>query len=190
MDNVSFDTGKVDIFNTEKRYQIIYADPPWTYEKSGSTKNSRGMAKQYYKTMNLEDIKTLPVKDICEKDSILFIWVTYPKLREGLEVISAWGFEYFGLAFNWIKKTKHGKDFFGMGYWTRANSECCLMGIRGKPKPKSHAVSQLIYAEIEEHSKKPAVTREKIIELCGDLNRIELFARQTVEGWDCWGNEI
>lgn len=77
-----------------------------------------------------------------------------------------------------------------MGYWTRANPECCLLGIKGKPKPESHKIRQLIYSQIEEHSKKPDIVRQNIIELCGDLPRIELFARQTVDGWDCWGNEV
>ena len=180
---------KTDIFDTKKKYNIIYADPPWTYPKTGGKKNSRGMAKQFYDTMSIDEIKKLPVQNITEKNAILFLWCTYPQLPNGLDVIKAWGFEYFGLGFEWIKKTKTGKDFFGMGYWTRANPECCLLAIKGKPKPKSHAVRQLIYSEIQEHSRKPDLTMEKIIELCGDLPRIELFARRYTDGWDCWGNE-
>lgn len=181
---------KIDIFNTNKKYNIIYADPPWTYPKTGGTKNSRGMAKQHYQTMTLEDIKTLPVSDISDENTSLFMWCTYPQLENGLEVIRAWGFNYFGLGFEWIKKTASGKDFFGMGYWTRANPECCLFATKGKPKPQCHNIRQLVYAQIEEHSKKPSIIRDHIVELCGDLPRIELFARQYSDGWDCWGNEV
>lgn len=180
----------VDIFSTDKKYNIIYADPPWEYKKTGGKKSSRGMAKQFYETMSIEEIKGLPISRIANDDSVLFMWCTYPQLEAGLEVIKAWGFNYFGLGFEWIKKTSTGKDFFGMGYWTRANPECCLFATKGKPKPQSHSVRQLIYAPLEEHSKKPHETRERIIELCGDLPRIELFARQQVDDWDCWGNEI
>ena len=80
--------------------------------------------------------------------------------------------------------------FFGMGHWTRANSELCLIGTRGTIKRKSNKVFQIVDTHIEEHSKKPDVVRERIIELVGDLPRVELFARQTTEGWDCWGNEV
>lgn len=179
----------VDIFSTNKKYNIIYADPPWTYPKTGGTKNSRGMAKQFYDTMDIEEIKRLPIPDITAENAVLFLWCTYPQLLNGLEVIKAWGFEYFGLGFEWIKKTKTGKDFFGMGYWTRANPECCLLATKGKPKPVRHDIRQLLYAERQEHSRKPIEIRERIVRLCGDLPRIELFARQEACGWDCWGDE-
>lgn len=174
----------------KKKYKIIYADPPWTYPKTGGLKNSRGMAKQFYPTMSLDEIKSLDIQSISDDDCVLFLWTTYPQLPNALEVVKAWGFEYFGLAFNWIKQTNSGKDFFGMGYWTRANPELCLLATKGKPKPQSHAVRQLIYATLQEHSKKPAEVRDRIVELVGDLPRIELFAREKVDGWDVWGNEV
>ena len=102
-----------------------------------------------------------------------------------------WGFKYKTCGFNWIKRNKKSNTFFfGMGHWTRANSELCLIGTKGTIKRKSSKVSQIVYEPIEEHSKKPDVIRDKIIELVGDLPRIELFARQTFDGWDCWGNEV
>ena len=97
----------------DEKYEIIYADPPWTYPKTGGTKNSRGMAKQFYSTMGIDEIKSLPIQKITDENAILFLWCTYPQLPSGLEVIKAWGFDYFGLGFEWIKKTKSGKDFFG-----------------------------------------------------------------------------
>lgn len=174
----------------EKKYQIIYADPPWTYEKTGGTTNSRGMAKQFYQTMSIEDICNLPIGEIADENSALLLWATYPKLPTALKVIESWGFQYFGLGFEWIKKTKNGKDFFGMGYWTRANSEPLLLAFKGKLKPLRHDIRQIVEAEKEEHSKKPDIFKEKIIQLIGDLPRIELFARQKTEGWDVWGNEV
>ena len=122
---------------------------------------------------------------------LLYIVFVYPMLKEGLEVIESWGFKYKTIGFQWIKKNKSGNGFFfGLGRWTRGNSECCLIGVKGKPHRISNSVSQLIISSLQEHSKKPAEVREKIIELCGDVPRIELFARQKVNGWDCWGNEV
>lgn len=173
-----------------KKYNIIYADPPWTYEKTGGLKNSRGMAKQFYPTMTPEEIKNLPVNQIADDNCVLFMWCTYPQLPIGLDVIKTWGFTYFGLGFEWIKKTKNGKDHFGMGFYTRANPEPCLLAFKGKMKPLRHDIRQLVYAEIQEHSKKPPIVRENIVQLFGDLPRVELFARESAEGWDVIGNEI
>jgi site-specific DNA-methyltransferase (adenine-specific) len=180
----------VSVLFPNKKYQIIYADPPWTYEKTGGLKNSRGMAKQFYETMSLKDICSLPIRNISCDNACLFLWITYPKLPDGLEVMKSWGFQYFGLGFEWIKKTNTGKDFFGMGYYTRANSEPCFLGFKGKLRPQRHDIRQIIEEKIEEHSKKPAKIRDLIVELMGNLSRIELFARQKTEGWDSWGNEI
>ena len=174
-----------------KKYQVIYADPPWEYSKTGGIKNSRGMAKQFYKTMNINEICSLDVMSITDNDCVLFLWATYPQIPNALMVIKSWGFSYFGLAFEWIKRNpKTGKDAFGMGYWTRANPEPCFLAVRGKPKPKSHSVRQLTYAIQGQHSEKPNIFREKIVELCGNIPRIELFARQKTSGWDVWGNEV
>lgn len=104
--------------------------------------------------------------------------------------MESWGFDYFGLGFEWIKKTTTGKDFFGMGYWTRANSEPCLLGFKGKLKPQSHSIRQIIESVKENHSKKPQEVKDRILQLMGDLPRIELFAREKTEGWHVWGNEV
>jgi N6-adenosine-specific RNA methylase IME4 len=186
---------KVDIFNTDKKYNIIYADPPWEYKQSGSKKNSRGMAKQHYETMKTEDICNLPIKNIKTDDCICFMWATFPNIDQALKVMKAWGFEYKTAGFVWIKKNKKSNtNFWGMGAYTRANAEVCLLGIskntKAKQIVKSNNVHQIIENPIEEHSKKPNVTRDKIIQLLGDVPRIELFARQICKGWDCWGNEV
>lgn len=176
----------------EKKYQIIYADPPWQY-KVWSKKGNGRSAESHYRTMNIEDIINLKsfINEISDENCILFIWVTYPCLKDGLKVIEQWGFQYKTCGFTWVKKNKKSNSWFwGMGYWTRANAELCLIAIKGKIKRISKKVHQIIDTPIEEHSRKPAIVRDKIIELVGDLPRIELFAREKVPGWDVWGNEV
>jgi len=169
-----------------KKYQIIYADPPWDYADQGC----QGTMANYYKGMDLKDICNLPVNNIADKNCILFLWATYPMLSEALEVIKAWDFKYKTIAFQWIKiNKKTGSYFYGLGRWTRGNTEPCLLATRGKIKRKSKSVFQIINSPITKHSEKPHIIREKIIELVGDLPRIELFARHKAKGWDSWGNE-
>lgn len=168
-------------------YQIIYADPPWRYDQKGL----QGAAEKHYSTMSLEDICKLPVGSISAKDSILFLWATFPQLPAALRVISAWGFKYKTVAFLWLKKNRKADSwFFGLGFWTRGNAEVCLLATRGHPKRQSSKIHQFIISPIVAHSKKPDIVRDKIVELAGDVPRIELFARQTTPGWDVWGNEV
>ncbi len=179
-----------DIHNTDKKYNIIYADPPWKY-KVYSKKGTGRSAESHYPTMSIADICSLPVDKIADRDCILFMWVTFPTLKEAMTVIEAWGFEYKTAGFVWIKQNKKKPTlFWGMGFWTRANAELCVIATKGHPKRRSAGVHQVIMSKIEEHSKKPDKTRNRIIELVGDLPRIELFARQQADGWDCWGNEV
>jgi len=178
-----------------KKYQIIYADPAWEYKQSGGKENSRGMAKQHYDTMSTEDICKLPVGGVAADDAVCFMWATFPNIDQALKVMSAWGFIYKTAAFVWVKKNKKSNsNFWGMGAYTRANAEVCLLGIKKNTKAgqivKSHAIHQIIESPIERHSKKPDVVRRKIVELLGDVSRVELFARDKVEGWDSWGNEV
>ncbi len=176
------------IYLTQIKNTILFTQiPPWSYKD----KKCNGNCESHYNTMGIDDICKLPIKNIAEKDCVLFLWVTYPMLQEGLKLIKEWGFTYKTIGFQWIKQNKSGNGFFfGLGRWTRGNTECCLIAIKGKPKRKSNSVSQLIISPLEQHSKKPDIVRDKIVELIGDLPRIELFARQYAEGWDCWGNEV
>jgi N6-adenosine-specific RNA methylase IME4 len=171
-------------------YKIIYADPPWQF-KTYSDKGRKKSPDNHYDCMNVDEIKKIPIQDISDDDCILFLWITYPNLIDGLETIKSWGFIYKTCAFSWIKKNKN-KDslFWGLGYWTRSNNEICLLATKGKPKRISKKVHQIIIEKIREHSRKPDCVRDRIVELCGDLPRIELFARQETPGWDCWGNEL
>ena len=172
-----------------KKYDIIYADPAW-YFKSYSSKGEGRNAIQHYDCMSINDICNLPVGNISKNDCVLFIWVIDPMLPQAFEVIKAWGFKYKTVAFTWVKENKSEGYFTGLGYWTRANPEMCLLATKGKPKRISKSVRQLVMDKRREHSRKPDRIRNDIVELCGDLPRIELFARQQVDGWDNWGNEI
>ena len=187
----------------KKKYQIVYADPPWQYNDKMTMTGTHGMirgAESFYSTMPIDKIKSLPVKDITDKNCILFIWVTMPLLQEGLDTISAWGFKYKTCGFTWIKKTKTGKNHCGMGHYTRSNAELCLIGTKGKVEILDKSISQIIESPIREHSRKPDVARKLITDLVGDLPRIELFARgdktkdlfgfNKFEGWHTAGNHI
>ena len=176
------------------KYQIIYADPPWKYYVwSEDKKQAQGRASVHYETMLLEDICKLPISKIADKDCKLFIWATPPALKEALQTMEAWGFEYKTIAFTWVKTNrKNFAPFFGIGHWTASNAELVLAGIKkgGRLKRKSKSVSQVILYPLEKHSQKPYVVRDKIVELLGDIPRIELFAREKTKGWDVWGNEV
>lgn len=179
---------KVDIFNTAKKYNIIYADPPWRYNDRGVP----GGAEHHYKTMSIDDIKSLPISNIAADDCILFIWVTFPLLQEGLDTIKSWGFEYKTIGFNWVKHNKNSLSWFlGIGNYTRSNPELCLIATKGKRLPRQDmGICSVVDTPVQHHSKKPDIVRKLIVNLMGDLPRIELFARKEFSGWDCFGNEI
>ena len=180
-----------------KKYQIIYADPPWQF-KNYNDKKAKNWAGEHYGLMTTEDICKLPIDKIANDNCILFIWGTFPKLPDCLEVINAWGFTYKTLGFNWYKENKDKSLFFGMGYWTRSNSEYCFLATKGHPKRIDANVFQVLQYPRLKHSQKPPIVREKIVQLVGDLPRIELFARKSDtlfddpswKGWDVWGNEV
>lgn len=173
-----------------KKYKVIYADPPWRY-KVYSSKGLGRSAEMHYPTMDIESIKALPVSELADKDCALFLWVTAPCLVECLSVLESWGFTYKTIAFVWIKKNRRADSlFWGMGYWTRSNAELCVLATKGNPKRVSAGVHQVLLTHIEEHSKKPQEARDRIVQLMGDVPRIELFARTRPEGWDVWGNEV
>ena len=172
-----------------KKYQIIYADPPWAYRNMG---NIQATANAQYPTMKNEDICNLPIQDLADDNCILFLWATFPKIQEALDVIRVWGFEYKTVGFTWIKKNKNGGNFFGVGWYTKSNAEICLLGTKGNAHTlvKDNSISQVIITPKTKHSRKPQEAREKIVQLVGDIPRIELFARQKIDGWDVWGNEV
>ena len=177
-----------------KKYQIIYADPPWKYQQGKSMgTNFAGAADAQYECMPLEDILALPIRNITDERCILFLWTTFPMLREGLEVVKSWGFEYKTVAFTWVKTNVNNMGFlFGVGYYTKSNAEVCLLATKGNAHQlvKDNSISQMIMTPKTPHSHKPPEVRERIVQLMGDLPRIELFARRKVEGWDAIGFDI
>ena len=174
----------------KKKYNIIYADPPWAF-KNYSDKGKGRSPENHYKCLSLQDIKNLPVDDLAADNCVLFMWVTFPFLEKGFEVIKAWGFQYKTVGYVWVKRNKKSEGWFwGLGYWTRSNAEVCLIATKGNITRQSNSVHQIIDTPVEGHSKKPDIVREKIVKLCGDIPRIELFARQKMDGWEVWGNEV
>jgi len=169
------------------KYNIIYADPPWQYYEGGFKNQS-----QHYSTLTLEEICNLPVGEMAADNCILFMWITFPMLDSFIDVLRCWGFEYSTVGFVWVKSKKDKTGFaFGLGNWTRSNAEICVIGRRGIIERIDESISQIIYEPKEEHSKKPDIVRDKIIQLVGDLPRIELFARGVPpKGWTFWGNEV
>ena len=167
----------------KKKYQIVYADPPWSWE-TYSSKGRKKTSDNHYPLLGLDKLRALPVNEITDKDCALFMWVQDAHLESALMLGSAWGFTYKTIGFMWDKQN------FGMGYWTRKGAEVCLLFTKGHPKRVSANVRQFLSERARKHSQKPNEIRGRITQLLGGLPRIELFARQKVEGWDCWGNEV
>ena len=156
------------------------------YSGGGAKRN----VTRHYHTMKTKDIYDLPVQDIAADDCLLFMWATFPNLEVALETIRRWGFQYKTAAFVWVKRNRKSPGWFwGLGNWTRANPEVCLLATKGKPIRASRSVHSIIDAPIGRHSEKPAETRDRIAALAGGGAMIELFARQAAPGWDAWGDE-
>jgi N6-adenosine-specific RNA methylase IME4 len=176
------------------RYGLIYADPPWTFA-TYSKKGKGRSAEAHYDCMPLADIKTLPVADWAAADCVLLLWATDPLLDKALEVIRGWGFVYKTVGFYWVKQNRSAPRageapgfFTGLGFWTRANPELCLLATRGHPHRRSRNVKKLIVSPRREHSRKPEEAYARIEALC-EGPYLELFARAPRPGWDSWGQE-
>ena len=178
------------LYKIQQKYKVIYADPPW-YFKSRSKKGEGRNATKHYNCMEWFDIFNLPVHHLRHPEgTVLFLWVTDPFLSKAMYLIERWGFEYKTVAFTWAKTNKKSPGFFkGLGYWTRANPEMCLLATRGKPKRIDKNVDQLIISKLREHSRKPDEIYTRIEKLVKGPY-IELFARTQRKGWDAWGNEV
>lgn len=170
-------------------YQLIYADPPWTYrDKANAGKRGAG---HKYPLMTVPELCALNVGSIAGPDCLLAMWWVAPMPEEAMSVVKAWGFTLKTMkGFTWHKRTKYGKSHLGMGNYTRANTEDCLFATRGRPVRVSASVRQFIDAPRRRHSEKPDEARQRLVQLVGDVPRIELFARCVTPGWDVWGNEV
>ena len=186
------------ISQEDKKYKIIYADPAWSYYNDTTAKPDcttvKGMRRPPYSVMGTKEIMELPVGEIADDNCILFIWTTDYHLEKCLKVISTWGFEYKTVGFAWQKLNKKGYPVCFMGAYTmKSGIELCLLATKGKDAHKlvqKHNIRSLVTSPRLHHSKKPDEIRNRIVELLGDIPRIELFARNTTDGWDVWGDEI
>jgi N6-adenosine-specific RNA methylase IME4 len=171
-----------------RKYGAIYADPPWSF-RNWSAKGTGRNAISHYDCLNFKELAALPVSDLAADDCALFLWAVDPLLDKAFELIRAWGFEYKTVGFYWVKQNSKGDGFFtGLGYWTRANPEQCLLATRGKPRRQGKDVRKLVVERRREHSRKPEDIRERIERLVRGPY-LELFARETKPGWHCWGDQ-
>lgn len=169
-------------------YSIIYCDPPWDYagrEQHNNVKENKSVI-NHYPTMKLEDLKKLNVQSICEKDCLLFMWSSSPHLPQAIQLMESWGFEYKTIAFVWDKQRVNP------GYYTMSQCEICLVGKRGRiPSPRGSKNIRQFLSEVRgRHSAKPIEVRKRIELMFPTQKKVELFSREKVEGWDCWGNEV
>lgn len=182
-----------------RRYQIIYADPPWRFATWGDAGQDRA-PDRHYDTMTLDDIMALPIDRLADVDAALFLWVYQPMLPEAMRLVEAWGFALTTVAFVWVKTTgdeRQGRLFWdqadcrkGLGYWTRAGTEQVWLATRGRAFSRlDRGIGQTVFAPRREHSRKPDIVPELITRLAGDLPRLELFGRVERPGWDVFGDE-
>jgi N6-adenosine-specific RNA methylase IME4 len=202
--------GEMMIPLPKKKYNVILADFPWPYNERNNKYTRFGLGMHIYQSMDWLEIRQFPMQSIMADDCLMFLWTTPPKLDIQISIPEIWGFQYITKAFCWIKMDKRSDKYrFGNGYYSSSNSEDCLLYRRGKVEVVSHKVSQIIhstkpeelnsgdgkfpsdiYAHIQGHSRKPEEVKAKIVELVGDVPRIELFARgKSTYGFDVWGLE-
>ena len=183
----------IDIFNTDKKYKVIYCDPAWQFNNKKTGGSMSSAAESKYRVSSLEEMKALPVADLADEDCALIMWWVGSMPQEAIDLCKAWGFRLQNMnGFVWRKLTVKGLPFFGMGFTTRAGSESCIVAYRGKQSNlvKNRSVRAVIEARVGKHSEKPQEFRDAIKKIYGDeVPMIELFARKAVDGWDRWGDE-
>ena len=169
---------------------VVYADPPWPFA-TWSDKGKDRSPEKHYHVPNVQDIFALDkqVWQVAASDCALFLWVTMPQLQLGLNVMRGWGFEYKTVAFTWVKLNQDGSPFKGLGYWTRANSEICLLGTRGHPQRLAKNISQVVMTGRGRHSAKPWEVRHRISQLVAGPY-LELYARERAIDWLSWGDQL
>lgn len=183
-----------------KKYNIIYLDPPWQFNNINTGGSlSSGSANQY-PVLTLDKLKALPINQMADDNCLLAMWWVASQPQEALDLLKAWGFTLkLMTGFVWVKLTKNEKLHFGMGFSTRAGSECCLFAVKGKPKRVNASIrsvelvdfeEETFAAKVEEHSTKPDIFRIRLVELMGDIPRLEIFAREKPLGWDVLGLDV
>ena len=178
-----------------KKYNVIYCDPPWDFKGGGiyqdNGRKDRSISDEYKLTKTI-DLKELPINNLADDDCFMFMWVTDSHLKQGIDLMEGWGFRYSTIAFVWLKQYHTGNNCYNVGRWTMKSTEIVLLGLKGKPLKykKAKNVKAFVEAERTKHSVKPNEVRKRILDLCGDIPRIELFAREKKEGFDVFGNEV
>lgn len=182
------------------KYNILYVDPPWEFQNKNTGGSMKSGANAHYNTMSIDELMDLDIDKVIDENSVLFMWWVGSQPQVAIDLVNKWGFKLKNMnGFVWVKKTKNWKDFFGMGFWTRQGSENCLIAVRGNIKRDKNNIRSVVYEDDfsetieainERHSKKPNIFRKKIVELMGDVPRLEMFAREKCEGFDVWGDEI
>lgn len=189
----------ISLTSKMKKYQIIYADPPWEMQYLKETKEGFNVYDLPYKQMSNDKIMNLRIKNILNKDAILFLWCIDSRIPILSMLMDKWGFTYKTIGFVWNKVARNGFVNATIGKYTRKSCEFCYIGIKGKMLVKDHTFNQYIPCVKSFHSEKPYIVRDTIVKMCGDLPRIELFARKNKDelfedtsfnGWDVWGNEV
>ena len=172
------------------KYEILYADPPWDYkgqrQHNGKGGKDTGGAIKHYPTMTLKELKKMDIGSICAENCLLFMWSSSPHLDQAISLMKAWGFSWATVGFVWDKQRVNP------GFYTMSQCELCLIGKRGKiPKPRgARNIRQLVSELRGTHSTKPAEVRKRIELMFPTQNKVELFSRHVIAGWDAWGNEI
>lgn len=175
----------------QKKYKLIYADPPWQFNNKKTGGSMKSGADHHYLTTGIEGLKSIDVPSVCHENCVLVMWYVGAMPQEAIDLVHAWGFTIKNMnGFVWNKLTVNLKPFFGMGFWTRAGSESAIIATKGKVKPESHGVRAVGSYPVSKHSKKPDEFRNRCVELVGDVPRLEMFARESSEGWDVFGNEV
>ena len=183
---------RIDIHAPERKYGVIYADPAWQFSNRNTGGSMTSSAEAKYTVTSVADMAALPVSNLAADNCLLVMWWVGAMPQEAIDLCRAWGFRLVNMnGFVWRKLTKKGLPFFGMGHTTRAGSESALIAVRGKLGKviQDRSVRSVIEAKVGRHSEKPHEFREAIERLCGDVPRIELFARDAASGWDYWGNQ-
>lgn len=174
-----------------KKYELILADPPWVFNDKNSGGSYKSGSANHYDVMGAKSLCDLPIKHITADNCLLALWWVGSQPVEALRIVNSWGFSLKTMTgFTWWKQTKSGTDAFGMGHLTRQSTENCLFALKGKNKRVNASVRNFIGSERLKHSEKPAEARDRLVQLLGDVPRVELFAREKSPGWDTVGLDL
>lgn len=179
----------------QSKYQLLYIDPPWSYNKYSNTKIDLGNKNRRitpYRPMSLEELKELPIDNISEKNSVLLLWTTGPHNNSALQLIKEWGFDFTTWQYSWLKRNKNNYTFKrGYGHYTQSNLEVCLLAKKGKGlSVLRHDIPQAYDGPVGEHSEKPDVFRQRSMQMFGDVSKLEGFARIKAQNWDAVGDDV